>query len=173
MVRVCTDRLTSALRQVASEGEGGLSQIEQDRPPVFDYLLAARLIKEVHLYPEFPHHTQWVLTDAGKEELKRIDNRFKRHLALVIFFSIMLAPTLLLVCRAISTFIPLPDVSALERICGLIGLCGVFTFLDLLGVYLEDYGLVTTRGNWWLNLISITILILSLSLSCILCILIP
>lgn len=92
MARVCTDRLTSALREVSIYGSHGMPAIEHDRPPIFDYLLAARLIEEVHSNPNCPDQCYWALSTAGMEELKCIDRRFKRHFTLLCFFALSFMP---------------------------------------------------------------------------------
>lgn len=167
MSRVSVDRIASALRQISASGIEGMDVISpSERPPVFDYLLSARFIEEKHPSTTNPLWMTWVLTNTGKDELRIIDRRFKLHMALILFFSIMFAPATVLIYRTVSEIISLPHLSSIEEICSLIGLIGVFKFISSLEEYLDDYDLKVRWKSWRLMLIEIIILIVSCFLSC-------
>ena len=123
-----------------------MSVIYEDRPPVFDYLLAARLIEEVHPYPDSPHLTYWVLTDTGKEELRLINNRAKRHIMLVAFCIICFTPFSVMIYRAINRFVDLPFIPDFENICSCIAsIGGFFGIGPMIEEYHDDCGVWSKR----------------------------
>lgn len=137
MRSLCTDRLTSALRLIYSYGSYGMREILDDRPPIFDYLLSAHLIEAVHSDPNRPDKLYWVLTDAGKDELKRIDNRAKRHIALVGFFSLGFTP----LCHRLCSFFDCPY-PLFDRIVNTVFIAtqlSLYCLWELIDAYLQDY----------------------------------
>jgi len=137
MRSLCTDRLTSALRLISSYGSYGMREILDDRPPIFDYLLSAHLIEAVHSDPNWPDKLYWVLTDAGKDELKRINSRAKRHIALVGFLAFSVVPFCSRLCIGLNIQSSLAGYVISVAIT--IGMLGLLSFINLVESYLTDH----------------------------------
>ena len=139
MRRFVSDRCLTALRIVSLYKEHGYQVINDDRPPVFDYLVAAHLL-EIKRDEEKPDIEYWILTSEGKDTLKRLNNRAKRRMINAAISAISISITLCVISEFLASSFGLHTVlNAVKIIAFYCEVAGFASLTRQLELYLDDY----------------------------------